>query len=56
MASMFKRGFKAVNDEKKRQEENRSKGGQIWKFFIQNDGDEAFHHQQRDEGIVPENR
>lgn len=41
MASMFKRGFKAVNDEKKRQEENRSKGGQIWKFFIQNDGDEA---------------
>lgn len=38
---MFKRGFKAVNDEKKRQEENRSKGGQIWKFFIQNDGDEA---------------
>ena len=41
MASMFKRGFKAVNEEKKRQEENRSKGGQIWKFFIQNDGDEA---------------
>ena len=41
MASMFKRGFKAVNDEKKRQEENRSKGGQIWKFFLQNDGDEA---------------
>lgn len=39
--SMFKRGFKAVTEEKKRQEENRAKGGQIWKFFIQNDGDEA---------------
>lgn len=41
MATMFKRGFKAVNEEKKRQEENRAKSGGIWKFFLQNDGDEA---------------
>lgn len=41
MASMFKRGFKAVTEEKQRQEENRSKGGQLWKFFLKDDGDEA---------------
>lgn len=41
MATMFKRGFNAVTEEKKRQDENRAKGSGIWKFFIQNDGDEA---------------
>lgn len=41
MANMFKRGFKAVNEEKQRQEENRTKGGQIWKFYLAKDGDEA---------------
>lgn len=39
---MFKKGYKAVDEEKKRQEENRAKlGANLWRFFLQNDGDEA---------------
>ena len=42
MATMFKRGFKAVKEESVRQEENRKKmNGNLWKFFLAKDGDEA---------------
>lgn len=41
MASMFKRGFKAVTEEKKRQDENRAKTGGMWRFFLSKDGDEG---------------
>lgn len=42
MAGLFKRGFKAVSEEKERQDknrENRTKG--LWKFFLKDDGAEA---------------
>lgn len=42
MATMFKRGFKAVKEESVRQEENRKRmNGNLWKFFLAKDGDEA---------------
>lgn len=39
--SLFKRGYNAVEEEKKRQEENRQSGNRLWRFFIQGDGSEA---------------
>lgn len=40
--ALFKRGFKAVDEEKKRQEKNReNKGKGLFKFFLSKDGDEA---------------
>ena len=41
MASMFKRGFKAVNEEKQRQEEQKSRGTGLFRFFLSRDKDEA---------------
>ena len=41
MASMFKRGFKAVNEEKQRQEEQKNRGNGLFRFFLQKDKDEA---------------
>lgn len=41
MASMFKRGFNAVNEEKQRQEEQRNKGNGLFRFFLKKDKDEA---------------
>lgn len=39
---MFKKGYTAVREEKQRQDENREKAGKnLWRFFLQNDGDEA---------------
>lgn len=39
---MFKKGYGAVREEKKRQDENREKAGkQLWRFFLGDDGDEA---------------
>lgn len=39
---MFRRGFKAVNDEKDRQEENRKRSAnKLFRFFLSNDKDEA---------------
>lgn len=38
----FKRGYTAVKEEVKRQEENREKMGKtLWRFFLSKDGDEA---------------
>lgn len=40
--ALFKRGFKAVNEEKERQEKNKENRGKgLWKFFLGGDGDEA---------------
>lgn len=41
MASMFKRGFKAVNEEKQRQEEQKSRGNGLFRFYLKKDKDEA---------------
>ena len=41
MAGMFKRGFQAVNEEKQRQEEQKSRGTGLYRFFLQKDKDEA---------------
>ncbi len=42
MAGIFKRGYTAVANEKKRQEEERAKReGNLWRFFLAKDGDEA---------------
>lgn len=42
MANLFKRGYKAVTEEKKRQEEEKEKRGkQLFEFFLKGDGDEA---------------
>lgn len=41
MASMFKRGFKAVNEEKQRQEEQKNRGTGLFRFFLTKDKDEA---------------
>ena len=41
MGSMFKRGFKAVNEEKERQEEEKSKRGSLFRFFLTKDKEEA---------------
>lgn len=41
MASMFKRGFKAVNEEKQRQEEQKNRGNGLFRFFLTKDKDEA---------------
>lgn len=42
MGISFKRGYSAVNDEVKRQEENREKMGKtLWRFFLAKDKDEA---------------
>lgn len=42
MASLFKRGYKAVEEEKQRQEEEREKRqNRIFRFFLQGDGSEA---------------
>lgn len=42
MGISFKRGYTAVKDEVKRQEENREKMGKtLWRFFLSKDGDEA---------------
>lgn len=42
MGSMFKRGYEAAREEKKRQDENREKMGKsLWRFFLAKDGDEA---------------
>lgn len=39
---MFKKGYTAVREEKQRQDENREKAGKnLWRFFLQSDGDEA---------------
>ena len=38
---MFKRGFKAVNEEKERQEEEKSKRGGLFRFFLTKDKEEA---------------
>lgn len=39
---LFKKGYTAVREEKKRQDENRAKmGKQLWRFFLSGDGDEA---------------
>lgn len=39
---MFKKGFKAVREEKKRQDENREKMNNVlWRFYLPEDGDEA---------------
>lgn len=38
---MFKRGFKAVNEEKQRQEEQKSRGTGLFRFFLTRDKDEA---------------
>jgi hypothetical protein len=39
---MFKKGYGAVREEKQRQDENREKlAKNIWRFFLNNDGDEA---------------
>lgn len=39
---MFKKGYNAVREEKKRQDENREKASKnLWRFFLANDGDEA---------------
>ena len=39
---MFKKGYSAVREEKKRQDENREKmGKQLWRFFLSKDGEEA---------------
>ena len=34
MAGMFNRGFNAVNEEKQRQEEQKSRGAGIFRFFL----------------------
>lgn len=42
MASIFKRGYEAVREERQRQEELKEKRqAMLWKFFLTNDGDEA---------------
>lgn len=41
MKNMFKRGFKAVNEEKERQEEEKSKRGNLFRFFLTKDKEEA---------------
>lgn len=41
MASMFKRGFNAVNEEKQRQEEQRNRGNGLFRFYLKKDKDEA---------------
>lgn len=38
---MFKRGFNAVNEEKQRQEEQKTKGYGLFRFFLSKDKDEA---------------
>lgn len=39
---MFKRGYEASREEKKRQDEARENAGKmLWKFFLKDDGDEA---------------
>ena len=39
---LFKKGYNAVREEKKRQDENREKmGKQLWRFFLTDDGEEA---------------
>lgn len=41
MASMFKRGFNAVNEEKQRQEEQRNRGNGLFRFYLKKDKEEA---------------
>lgn len=41
MAGMFNRGFNAVNEEKQRQEEQKSRGAGIFRFFLSKDKEEA---------------
>lgn len=38
---MFKRGFNAVNEEKQRQEEQKSRGNGLFRFFLSKDKEEA---------------
>lgn len=38
---MFKRGFNAVNEEKQRQDEQKSRGNTLFRFFLSKDRDEA---------------
>lgn len=38
---MFKRGFKAVNEEKERQEQQKNKGNGLFRFFLTKDKEEA---------------
>lgn len=41
MASMFNRGFQAVNEEKQRQEEQRNRGRGLFRFYLKKDKEEA---------------
>lgn len=42
MGKLFKKGYKAVREEKQRQDENRENAGKrLWRFFISKDGEEA---------------
>lgn len=41
MSKMFNRGFKAVDEEKKRQDEEKSKRGGLFRFFLKEDKEEA---------------
>ncbi len=50
--SLFNKGYRAVREEKQRQDENREKmGKRLWRFFLNKDGDEAEVHFLTEEPI-----
>lgn len=53
MSNIFKRGYEAVEEEKKKQDaREEARGKQLYKFFLKNDGDEADIHFLTEEPIT----